>query len=300
MFKDCFGLRIPYAELYLLKLLAAEYYKPTLGQIKRRVVLGDLLHADETKVKLQKDTGYVWVFTSMEEVFFHYRPTREGEFLHELLQDFHGVLVSDFYTAYDSLPCPQQKCLIHLIRDLNDDLRSHSYDEEYKVLVSDFGRLLRAIITTVDAHGLKSTYLKRHHADVAKFYEALGATLYRSELAEQYRKRLIRYRDKLFTFLNHDGVPWNNNNAEHAVKHFANYRMISDGRMTERGLNAYLVLLSICQTCKYKGISFLKFLLSGERDVQTFCDRHRSVSPEDVYAGGFPHLNRSRTASGDE
>ena len=30
-----------------------------------------------------------------------YRPTREGDFLHELLKDFRGVLVSDFYAAYD-------------------------------------------------------------------------------------------------------------------------------------------------------------------------------------------------------
>ncbi len=47
----------------------------------------------------------MWVFTNMEEVVFMYRPSREGKFLHTLLAGFHGVLISDFYTAYDSLPC---------------------------------------------------------------------------------------------------------------------------------------------------------------------------------------------------
>ena len=42
--------------------------------------------------------------------------------MQQLLKDFKGVLVSDFYAAYDSLRCAQQKCLIHLIRDLNEDL----------------------------------------------------------------------------------------------------------------------------------------------------------------------------------
>jgi hypothetical protein len=42
-----------------------------------------------------------------------------------MLKDFKGVLVSDFYSAYDAIPCPQQKCLIHLIRDLNDDVLKH-------------------------------------------------------------------------------------------------------------------------------------------------------------------------------
>jgi len=51
-----------------------------------------------------------------------YKPTREGEFLRELLKSFHGVLVSDFYSAYDAIECPQQKCLIHLIRDINQEL----------------------------------------------------------------------------------------------------------------------------------------------------------------------------------
>ena len=51
-----------------------------------------------------------------------YRPTREGDFLRTMLKDFHGVLVSDFYAAYDSIECPQQKCLIHLMRDINQEL----------------------------------------------------------------------------------------------------------------------------------------------------------------------------------
>jgi len=36
-------------------------------------------------------------------------------------KEFRGVLVSDFYAAYDS-PNAQQKCLIHLMRDINQEL----------------------------------------------------------------------------------------------------------------------------------------------------------------------------------
>ena len=63
------------------------------------------------------------VFTNLEEVVFMYRPLREGGFLHDLLKDFHGVLISDFYAPYDALTCAQQKCLIHLIRDFNHDIQ---------------------------------------------------------------------------------------------------------------------------------------------------------------------------------
>jgi hypothetical protein len=52
---------------------------------------------------------------------------------------------------------------------------------------------------------------------------------------------LEKNRDKLFTFLNYDGVPWNNNNAEDAVKPFAELRHVIGGVTTENGLREYLV-----------------------------------------------------------
>jgi len=57
-----------------------------------------------------------------------------------LLADFRGVLVTDFYSAYDSINCPQQKCLIHLIRDLNDDLRRNPFNEEIQEVGPEHSR----------------------------------------------------------------------------------------------------------------------------------------------------------------
>ena len=82
-----------------------------------------------------------------------FRPTREGAFLQKLLKDFHGVLISDFYSAYDSINCPQQKCLIHLMRDMNEDLLNNPFDEELNQSpvpsANCFGRSLPQSISTV-------------------------------------------------------------------------------------------------------------------------------------------------------
>jgi hypothetical protein len=91
-----------------------------------------------------------------------------------MLKDFRGVLVSDFYAAYDAIPCPQQKCLIHLIRDLNEDVLKHPYDEELKRLGLAFAVLLRAMVETVDRFGLKSRFLRRHLSAVDRFYRQIG------------------------------------------------------------------------------------------------------------------------------
>ena len=85
---------------------------------------------------------------------------------------------------------------------------------------------------------------------------------------------MIKYEKELFTFLEHDNIPWNNNNAEHAVKYVANYKRFVKGPIAEEGFKAHLILLSLWQTCSYKGINFLKFLLSKNRDIDNFIEKH--------------------------
>jgi len=91
-------------------------------------------------------------------------------------------------------------------------------------------------------------------------------------LARKYQKRLNKYRDKLFVFLEHDSVPWNNNNAENAIKLFASRRRILGTSSTEKGLRDYLVFLSIYQTCRRKNLSLLRFLRSGKLYLDAFAD----------------------------
>lgn len=118
--------------------------------------------------------------------------------------------------------------------------------------------------------GLKSRFLHKHLVDVARFYKRISKTGLSSAAASKWKERLEKDRPKLFTFLSHDGVSWNNNNAEHAIKALARLRHAIEGLSTPKGIEEYLILLSVCQTCKYSGLDFLDFLRSGETDVGTF------------------------------
>jgi predicted RecB family nuclease len=141
--KEFFGLSIHSTEVLAFKNQFARTYRPTYDRLLGTILAGHVLHIDETEVKLRTGKGYVWVFASNEEVIYMYRPTREGDFLKEFLKDFHGVLVTDFYAAYDALDCPQQKCLIHLMRDMNQELLCNPFDEELLGITRSLGILLR-------------------------------------------------------------------------------------------------------------------------------------------------------------
>lgn len=297
-FEEFFGLFVAEAEVQNFKTIMARYYRPCYRRLLKRILNGGVLHIDETEVKLRTGKGYVWVLAAAEEVVYLYRPTREGDFLPGLLKDFRGVLVSDFYAAYDALPCPQQKCLIHLLRDMNQELLNNLFDSELQSITGPFGTLLRAVVEEVDRHGLKARHLGRHDRATVRFFDDLAAQSFVSEAAEALRARLLKNRDKLFTFLRHDGVAWNNNTAENAIKQFAYYREGTVGCLKETGLADYLVLLSIYQTCRYRGVSFLKFLLSGERDVEAFGKhprRRRQRPLIEVYPKGITRFDFGRS-----
>ena len=66
-----------------------------------------------------------------------------------------------------------------------------------------------------------------------------------------------------------DAIPWNNNMAERAIRQLAVQRKIS-GSFSENAAPYYLRMLSISQTCRFKNKSFLKFLISKEKDIDKF------------------------------
>ena len=93
----------------------------------------------------------------------------------------------------------------------------------------------------------------------------------------KYQKRFKRYKESLFTFLEQDFMPWNNNMAERGIRHLAVQRKIS-GSFSKSGATAYLTLLGIMQTCKFQDKSLLKFLLSQEKDIDQFKQSKRAKS----------------------
>jgi hypothetical protein len=55
------------------------------------------------------------------------------------------------------------------MRDINQELLCNPFDEELHGITRSFGILLRAIVSTVDAHGLRRRHLKKHDREVANF-----------------------------------------------------------------------------------------------------------------------------------
>jgi predicted RecB family nuclease len=157
-----YGCNLARSTMNEFKTRASEYYSVTKRKILDRIVHGTLIHADETRANIKGHLAYVWVLTNLNEVVYILAESREGEIVQELLRGFHGVLVSDFYAAYDTIRCPQQKCLIHLMRDLNDEILNNPFDAELKSVAVGFANLLKPMVNTIDRRGLRKSSLRKH------------------------------------------------------------------------------------------------------------------------------------------
>jgi hypothetical protein len=113
----------------------AQYYAKTEELIIQRLLDSPFIQVDETPVNIRGENQYVWVFTDGKQVIFKLRETREAKIVHELLVDYKGILISDFYPGYDSAQCRQQKCWVHLIHDINNDLWANPFDAEFEIFV---------------------------------------------------------------------------------------------------------------------------------------------------------------------
>jgi predicted RecB family nuclease len=265
--KDLFNESISKASIGNFLDYFSKYYVETEVALIQKILDSPFVHADETQISIRGVNQYVWVFTDGNHVVFKLTQTRESKIVHEILSKYSGVLVSDFYGGYDSVDCKQQKCWVHLIRDMNDDLWKTPFDTEFESFIAAVRNLILPILETVEKYGLKKRNLNKFKKSVEHFYSRnITNQVYQSELVIKYQKRFERYKQSLFIFLEQDGIPWHNNTAENAIRHLAVQRKIS-GSFFEAGATAYLVLLGIMQTCKFQGKSFLKFLISKEKDI---------------------------------
>jgi len=124
--RDLFHEDIPIQTIERFLWQTADSHELTEGVLWKRISQSSAFHVDETKINIQGNYQQVWGITNGREVFFRLTETRETSFLKKLLDGYQGVLVSDFYGGYDAIDCRQQKCLVHLIRDLNADISTSS------------------------------------------------------------------------------------------------------------------------------------------------------------------------------
>jgi hypothetical protein len=91
-----------------------EFYLKCVQKLKQ----ANFVHADETGLPMNGKNWWLWVITTTLFTLFIPHASRGRQAIEMFFDDFEGVLITDFWGAYNTLTEEQQKCLAHLVKDL--------------------------------------------------------------------------------------------------------------------------------------------------------------------------------------
>lgn len=232
-----------------------------------------VVHQDETGWRQDGRNGYVWATVSEgpEAVrYYEYSASRSHVVAQRLLGErFRGVLVSDFYAAYNLIPGYHQRCWVHLLRDL------HALKEEHPA--RDDVLAWTAAVRQLYDEG--QAWLSHHPAPRDDERQRQYRTLHQRSvrLGQQYAqdkahpcwalaKRLLRHQDELFLFVRWPAVPADNNLAERSLRPLVIARKISGGTRSHEGTKTRLTLASLFDTWQARHLNpFLECLAALQR-----------------------------------
>jgi len=263
----CHRLHISAGAIVDVLRMVAEKGAGQVGEVHEAVRSSPVVNADETGWREDGVNGYVWVYATPTQKYFVRGDRSSGMVRAVLGEEFCGVLVSDFYAAYDCYGGYHQRCWPHLLRDIDDLLKVYPEDRELEGWADSVRRLYRKAKLY---SGLETS--KRKHEARRHFEQELLALCelgVRKKGSPQHTlcKRIDKYIGELFVFVGTAGVPSDNNAAERDLRHLVTTRKISGGTRSSQGTQTKMALSTLFSTWAARGI-----------DPLTAC-RHLLTSP---------------------
>ena len=106
--------------------------EPWYVQLAEQAKASAYLHADETGWRMNGHTWWLWCFANRTTCYYLIDPSRGGPALERFFAEaFDGVLITDFWPAYNAFATERQCCLVHLLREL-EKVDEHNASGEWQ------------------------------------------------------------------------------------------------------------------------------------------------------------------------
>ena len=239
-------------------------------QIAEEAKKSAYLHADETGWRVNGQGCWLWCFTNDRNCYYTIEFCRGSPVLQKFFTEaFDGVLITDFWAAYDSVDAAdRQKCIPHLLRELEKvDLRNDSV--EWQAFAKKLRRLLR------DGMRLRKRpdfAPGKYQSRVDRLNQRLGQMAvedHRDADTRRLTRRLRRYGEYIFAFLDYADVPPDNNFGERQIRPAVILRKNSQSNRSDRGAATQAVLMSVYRTLKLRDLNPTKTIAHALRAYLT-------------------------------
>ena len=258
---------------------AEQWCLPIVRKMTERLLLSEVIHADETVIQVLHESGRkatsesrMWVYCNgkindRSIVIFDYKPTRKGANAEEFLKGWSGYLVRDQFSGYHVLKNVKHcGCWAHMRRKFVEAIPSEKKLHSTSVAVQAVERIKRiyheeGLLKNCTADERYKKRLKIIKPLIDEFFAWLEPLPVsgKNKLAEAICYALNE-KTYLYTFLENGNVPMDNNRAENAIRPFAVGRKNWLFSNTARGAECSAALYSIVSTAQANGLDAEKYL----------------------------------------
>ena len=283
--QDLYGVDISVGSVQKAWEETADAVQAPYGELEQALPLEPVVNGDETGSRTGGEKRWVWVLCAEWFVFYHIACSRGVVVLVQLLGEaFSGILCSDRCPTYLSYHHGlAQFCWAHLQRTLKGIQEYASTKDAVNFARDMLSEVKRLFALWYRFRGevpgerlLSRTELIQQSMPIQKKICNLASLYLDSEDREVRNLALAFYEhwDKLFTFLEYEGVEPTNNFPERSLRLFVLIRKITYGNRSAKGEIALARLLTVTQTCKLQQRPVLDYLLTA-----VHCHRRHLPAP---------------------
>jgi transposase len=251
LMQDFYGLAISEGTICNFIHKMALYALPKYHAIQQAIGASNIIGGDETGAKIDKQKGWFHVWQNTKLTFIVSSLNRGYATVEKYFREGfpNGIYVSDCWSAQLKIPAiKHQLCHAHLLRELTNFYESFecSWSAKVKILFQKAIKLKTEMVA--NDYLSKSTAVQNIEQELNELLAVDVSKFHKKQKA--FVKRLLKNRQSIFVFLEHEIVPYDNNGSERAIRTIKVKTKVSGCFRSETGAMDFAILRSVIDTAQ--------------------------------------------------
>ena len=229
----------------------ADKAPPEYKAIMKKIRRATNLHIDETKIKIQGKTYWLWIFRSRNNVFFVIRKQRNRQVLDEILgYSYKGIIICDGLSAYEEYTKYLQRCWAHILRETRD--LAEKYDD-----AKPMHQWMKDLFAIVKSVSVKDSMIKRKRLyekcvqEMKWLIEKFSCYKHLAEVVTTIKNGLEFW----FTRIIHPQIEPTNNKGEQSLREMVVMKKIMGTLRNEDGAEVMAKMMTLISTWRLNGMN---------------------------------------------
>jgi len=253
-----YGLKITPSSILDFTRRASDKLEKQYNEIFNRIRLSSYVYTDETSIKVNGTTYWIWVFVTATETLSIVRRSRGKNVVEEVLgKDYKGIIICDGWKVYPNFTDKIQRCWAHLLREAKFLSRKN---EEARLLSERLHKLYKNLKSILDK-GPPDHIRNVMKINAEETLRELVGKNYKSKEVQKFVTKIRNGFNHWFTFVTNPFIEPTNNIGERAIREHVVHRKIIGTLRNEKGTQNHERMMTCISTWKQNGLNTREELL---------------------------------------